>query len=139
MIFHTTTPNHTSKCVGVEITFKHTTTPPPFMGGGCGGVVVAVGRGENWSSTPVSSTPNDREFMMQNKINFSAPPPVGTVVEFGPGKWVTLVGVEPYVRVDGTPTHILRWVSSGGQACSSGLVAKSVTFPPKWKRHGVPA
>lgn len=112
--------------------------PIPFTGGGGGEVVSGAGKSTTFFPTTCKSVRHEDD-KMKNEINFTAPPPVGTVVEFGPGRWITLVAVEPYTRIDGIASHILRWVSSGGLPCSSGLVAKGVQFPPKWKRYGVPA
>lgn len=54
--------------------------------------------------------------MGKYEVNFDSPPPLGTVVR---GRM--LVTVEPYRRVDGTNSYLLRWSCCNGAEYTSGL------------------
>ncbi len=64
---------------------------------------------------------------MQNMINFAAPPALGTKIYKGDDETVlTLQSVQPHIRANGQPGHILTWAGSDGREYTSGLRSKSV-------------
>ena len=54
--------------------------------------------------------------MGKYEVNFDTPPSLGIVVR---GRM--LVAVEPYRRVDGTDSYLLRWSCPNGAEYTSGL------------------
>ena len=66
--------------------------------------------------------------VMDFYISFPSPPPIGTKLRYYRKRVVTLEGVEPYVRRDGSDSFVLRWVTDEGERGTSGLTAKGINF-----------
>lgn len=58
---------------------------------------------------------------------FDEPPKPGIIIRYGK-VLLRLDAVEPYVRRDGSATHVLRWTSSDGRTGTSGMAGKAITW-----------
>lgn len=65
--------------------------------------------------------------MSAYKFDFADTPDTGTEVNYF-GHVLTLVGVEPYKRKDGTDSVLLKWSSPDGRIGSSGLRSRAITW-----------
>ena len=66
--------------------------------------------------------------MKQYRIYFDKLPQVGTIIHVAyrhSAHAYTLRAIEPYLRKDGTPSHVLHWVNQDGVRFTSGLKGKS--------------
>lgn len=63
-----------------------------------------------------------------NWIDFPSIPPIGSRIRYGRGVYLTLIGVEPYTRKDGSPSCVLTWRADDGRIGRSGLRSNSPTW-----------
>lgn len=62
-------------------------------------------------------------------ICFDSPPPLGTVITYRRKQCLTLVGIQPYTRRDGSQSAILTWETAKGRRGTSGLRSNGLTWP----------
>lgn len=60
--------------------------------------------------------------------SFSEPPRIGTQIRYWGGAVATLIAVDPYVRVNGSNSFLLRWRMDDGRIGVTGLRSKAMTW-----------
>ena len=59
-------------------------------------------------------------------IDLAEVPPIGTLL-LAPQGTMRLVEVQPYTRIDGTPSQVLVWQDNANRRFTSGLRGKSLS------------